>query len=412
MKYRTATLARRIKCLAIACSIVWGGTLLLHGQSKTELEEKRRQLQEEINSTSKLLEKKQKDKEAALDRYFALQNQIQKRRQLIQILQSEITSADTAIASAGKVLLALDDDLQRLHREYASTMRNTLRRRLGNSFASFLFSARDLNDAFQRWQYVRQYYRYRRRQVQRITEVQHALNQKTALLEREKAEKSKLLAAHTQQQATLGAELADKDRLVKTLKEDESKLLSELKKQQSAHDQLNRTIENIIRTEMTRKKKDARKPEALTASKEDETALVAGASSSFEQRKGKLPMPVAKGYITRQFGAQPHPTLQSIKISNNGIDIRTDKSAEVFAVFEGTVVGTQFVPGYQNMVIVQHGAYYTVYSNLAELFVKRGDTVTARQAIGKLGEEKPEIHFEVWKEKDRLNPTLWISQPQ
>lgn len=387
------------------CGTLWS-------QSRKELEERRKQLQQEISQTSNLLEKTQKDKAAALDRYFALQNQIQKRRQLIQTLQSEIVSADTAILKANDVMATLTDDLDRLKDEFVSTMRNSLRYRLGNSFTLFLFSARDLNDAFQRWQYIRQYYRYRKRQAQRIIETQHSLTQKTAQLQQQKEEKSKLLTAQRQQQSTLGTELADKDRLVASLKQDESKLVTELNKQQKANDQLNRAIENVIRAELAKKKQESRNPSSLASVREKNEEEDLSASSDFIQRKGKLPWPVAKGYITRQFGTQPHPTLEGIKISNNGIDIRTDRASEVFAVFEGEVVGTQFVPGYQNTVILQHGQYYTVYSNLEEIFVKRGDKVTTKQIIGKLGNDKPEVHFEVWQGKDRLNPVLWVSQPE
>ncbi|MBK7871024.1 MAG: peptidoglycan DD-metalloendopeptidase family protein [Saprospiraceae bacterium] len=412
MKYLTDIRALPIKRFALLLLLmgIVCGTIL--GQNRKELEEKRKQLQAEINQTSGLLEKTQKDKAAALDRYFALQNQIQKRRQLIQTLQSEIVSADTAILRANQIRITLDDDLNRLRQEYASTMRYTMRHRISGSFALFLFSARDLNDAFQRWQYIRQYYSYRQRQAQRILDTQQTLTQKTVLLEQEKTEKARLLTAQQQQQSTLNTEMSDKDRLVKTLKEDESKLVTELNRQQKSHDQLNKTIENIIRTEIAKKKKESRKPEALTAAKGEEDEALSGVSGEFVQRKGKLPWPVAKGYITRQFGTQPHPTLQGIKISNNGIDIRTDKGSEVQSIFEGSVVGTQFVPGYQNTVIVQHGIYYTVYSNLEEVFVKRGDTITARQIIGKVSSDKPEVHFEVWHEKERLNPVLWVSQPQ
>lgn len=92
------------------------------------------------------------------------------------------------------------------------------------------------------------------------------------------------------------------------------------------------------------------------------------------------------------------------------MDIRTDNSFEVNSVFDGTVVGTQFVPGYQNTVIVQHGQYYTVYSNIEEVLVKRGEKIAASQVIGKLSQDKPEVHFEVWREKERLNPIGWIVQ--
>jgi septal ring factor EnvC (AmiA/AmiB activator) len=412
LKYRQDTLVHLTKRLAllVLCCCVVGGSL--RAQRRAALEQQRKQLLQEINQTNALLEKTKQDKAAALDRYFALQNQIQKRQQLVKTLQSEISSADAGIEQANDVLETLGEDLNRLKSEYAATMRHTLRHRIGGSFTLFLFSARDLNDAFQRWQYIRQYYQYRRRQAQRIVNTQAELTNKAAQLEQEKAEKTELIAAQQQQQSTLNAELADKDRLVKSLKQDESQLVAELKEQQAAHTELNRAIEKIIRAEIARKKKASRKPEALTAAREEGEAADADLSGRFEQRQGRLLWPVAQGYIIRQFGTQPHPTVQGIQISNNGIDIRTDPAAEVYAVFDGKVVGTQFVPGYQNMVIVQHGIYYTVYSNLEEVLVRRGDRLAMRQAIGKVSSDKPEVHFEVWHEKDRLNPVHWVSQSQ
>lgn len=413
MKYQTdihAAALSTIRYLTCLLLIIGVGSQSLSAQDRTELEEKRKQLLEEINQTNTQLEKTKKSKALALDRYFALQNQIQKRQKLVQTLHSEIKSADLTIEQSKNVMSTLHADLERLRREYASTMRTALRHRMGNSMALFLFSAQDFNDAFQRWQYIRQYYRYRQRQTESILKTQKGLLQKTEELEKAKVEKAKLLTAQQQQQSTLNVELADKDRLVKTLKSDESKLITELNKQQKAHDQLNKAIEDIIRTEIAKKKKDARKPEALNSAKED--AAVAediALSGDFKQRRGKLPWPVSNGVVTRQFGTQPHPTLKGLKINNNGIDIRTDKSSDVYSVFAGTVVGTQFVPGYQNMVIVQHGQYYTVYSNLEELTVKRGDQVSAKQIIGRVSNNKPELHFEVWREKERMNPVGWIS---
>ncbi len=386
------------------------GLQLLSAQNRKELEEKRKQLLDEINQTNTQLEKTKKDKEQALSRYFALQNQIQKRQKLVKTLDLEIKSADATIDQLKQVQVTLNNDLERLKLEYSSTLRTALRHRMGNSMALFLFSAKDFKDAFQRWQYIRQYYRYRNRQVEQILTTQQQLVQRAAELQRIKGEKSKLLVAQKQQQSTLNVELADKDRLVKSLKTDESKLLTELNRQQKAHDQLNKAIEEIIRAEISKKKKEARKPEALAAAKEDAgTAEEVELSNQFEKRQGKLPWPITKGVVTRSFGTQQHPTLKGVKINNNGIDIRVEKASDVFAVFAGTVVGKQFVPGYQNMVIVQHGQYYTVYSNLEEVTVKRGDAIAAKQVVGRVSNERPEVHFEIWNEKQKMNPIEWIN---
>lgn len=414
MKYHKNTHAARITIKHCIFALLFLCTALqsLSAQNRKELEEKRKQLLEEISQTSTQLEKTKKDKARALDRYFALQNQIQKRQRLIKNLRYEIQSADLNIEKSRQIQQTLQNDLGRLRVEYASTMRNAMRHQLNNSMALFLFSARSFNEAFQRWQYIRQYYRYRRRQMDEIKFTQIELTQKTAELEKEKSEKGKLLDASQQQQATLNVELADKDRLVKSLKLDERKLLSELTRQQKSHDELNRAIENVIRAEIAKKKKDLRKPEALTATKEkvaEVSVEEAGLSQEFKQRKGQLPYPVTDGYITRPFGTQPHPTLKGVKINNNGVDIRTDKALDINAVYGGTIVGLQFVPGYQNTIIVQHGAYYTVYSNVEEVLVKRGDKVAPKQIIGRLSKDKPEVHFEVWREKERMNPVEWIS---
>lgn len=386
------------------------GLQSLSAQSRKELEQKRKQLLDEINQTNTQLEKTKKDKEQALARYFALQNQIQKRQKLVKTLDLEIKSADVTIDQLKQVRVTLNSDLERLKLEYASTLRTALRHRMSNSMALFLFSAKDFKDAFQRWQYVRQYYRYRNRQAEQILKTQQQLVQRAVELERIKSEKSKLLVAQKQQQSTLNIELADKNRLVKSLKTDENKLLTELDRQQKAHDQLNKAIEDIIRAEILKKKKDARKPEALSAAKEEvNSAEEIELSNQFAKRQGNLPWPVTKGVVTRSFGTQQHPTLKGVKINNNGIDIRAEKASDVYAVFAGTVVGKQFVPGYQNMVIVQHGQYYTVYSNLEEVTVKRGDAIAAKQIVGRVSNERPEVHFEIWNEKQKMNPIDWIN---
>ncbi|MEZ4952357.1 MAG: peptidoglycan DD-metalloendopeptidase family protein [Saprospiraceae bacterium] len=137
-------------------------------------------------------------------------------------------------------------------------------------------------------------------------------------------------------------------------------------------------------------------------------------SAGFRQSKGVLPWPVQQGVITSYFGRQPHPTIKSVEIVNNGIDIRTDHGSQVQAVYEGTVVGTQFIPGFDYMVILQHGEYYTVYSNLQEVKVRKGDKVRIRQSVGVVSTDRKtntaEVHFELWREKTRLDPTDWVKR--
>jgi septal ring factor EnvC (AmiA/AmiB activator) len=134
-----------------------------------------------------------------------------------------------------------------------------------------------------------------------------------------------------------------------------------------------------------------------------------GVSVTFSGQRGRLPWPL-EGQVVRGFGTFQHPKFKDVKVTNNGIDIRTQGLGKVKAVCDGKVAGSQFIPGYQHIVIIQHGQYYTVYSNMQEVFVKRGEAINARQEIGRVSAEKPEIHFEVWREKQRLNPISWLEQ--
>ena len=134
------------------------------------------------------------------------------------------------------------------------------------------------------------------------------------------------------------------------------------------------------------------------------------ATGTFTSRKGRLTWPVEQGRIVQGFGTFQHPKYKDVKVSNSGLDIGTSPSGKVLAVFEGKVVGAQFINGYQYTVIIQHGTYYTVYSNIASVSIKRGDSVSAGQEIGRVGTERPEMHFEVWRDKQKLNPATWLER--
>jgi septal ring factor EnvC (AmiA/AmiB activator) len=205
--------------------------------------------------------------------------------------------------------------------------------------------------------------------------------------------------------------------MINTLRADEERLRKQLKEKRIAHQKLNDAIENVIQKEVIAERKRARTAEALKKNqnkKPTKTPELNILTKSFYQNKGRLPWPVTNGIVTGYFGKQPHPTIRKIEITNNGIDIRTDKNAQVRAVFEGVVVGKQFIPGYEHMIIIQHGNYYTVYSNLKEVYVKKNDKVKIKQPIGQSSvntkSNVSEVHFEVWREKERLNPLSWIAK--
>ena len=320
----------------------------------------------------------------------------------------------------------------RLKQEYTQTLRMALRQKLNQSYLMFLLSADNLNNAIRRWQYIRQYQRYRKRQAFLIAETQSTLQVKTTQLKQRIREKENLLNGVEQQKQTLSVELQDKDLALKNLKADEKVLLKELTDRQKAHNKLNGIIENVIQQEMLAQRKKARSAEALnnanlavnnsnkpdrtpkTGTTESDNLLPSSedlaASATFSARKGRLSWPVDQGRIVQDFGTFQHPKYKDVKVSNSGLDIGTLAAGKVRAVFEGKVVGAQFINGYQYTVIIQHGNFYTVYSNIASINIKRGESVTTGQEIGQVGTERPEMHFEVWRDKQKLNPASWLER--
>jgi murein hydrolase activator len=379
-------------------------------QSRKGLEDKRKQLLKDIERTSSLLKQTKQSKEATFSLYITLQKQIAKRQQLIETLQTEIAYMVSSVERTSNVIEALTGDAGRLRDEYAGMARHAYRQRLSRSNWLFIFSASNFNDAFRRWQYLRQYDRYRQKQARLILETQKSLMDKINILEQRKVDKQRLLDSERRQSEMLGLEMNAKNRLFEALKDDESRLNKELQTKEMAAAKLSAAIERIIKEEMARAG-DANKASSSATKASAEKALAL--SKDFQKNKGRLPWPVKHGVITGYFGKQQHPTIKTVDITNNGIDIRTDQGAPVRAVFEGKVAGTQFIPGYNYMVILQHGLYYTVYSNLEEVNVKKGGEVKTRQTIGKVSTDRKtntsEVHFEIWKEKRRLNPSHWVA---
>lgn len=379
-------------------------------QDRHGLEERRKRLMKEINNTTIILKQIDRNKKATLAKYKALQEQIEKRKELIDILEKEVTHLTGSIERTSDAVNSLSDDIYRLKDEYAGMLRNAFRQKITKSRPLFVLSASSFNGAFQRWQYLRQYDRYRQKQARLINETQKVLKGKIYILEQRKSDKQMLLESAQRQSELLSLELVVKDRLLEELRDDEGRMQRQLQQKQAEAQKLQKSIAAIIKAEMEKVSSNDKPDKPLTSgSPAGNTDL----SNDFQNNKGKLAWPVHKGYVSSKFGSQPHPSLKSVMITNNGIDIQTEAGASVHAVFKGEVVGVQYIPGFQYTIILRHGKYYTVYSKLQEVNVSKGEAVNSRQNIGKVHTDIPtnlsELHFEIWQEKTIQNPQLWIN---
>jgi murein hydrolase activator len=437
----------------IKCFLLFFVTFLLFlpsnllAQNKKDLEEKRKKIIKEIEHTNQLLQKTTKTKEATLDRFVALQNKIEQRESLIQNLQDEMSEAENSITRSSTVIKSLTYDLDRMTDEYNQLMRSAFRRKKMTNPLMYILSASSLNQAFRRFMFLRKYDKFRKEQSDAIAFTKIMLAKKMVNIEETKKEKEQLLGSMQGQKSTLTVELVDKNNLLSNLKQDENRLQSDLKSKEAAHEKLNRIIENVIQEEIRKKIESERKPKPRqkpkpvikdqenveNQPKQQENSTTSNNTNSesvervpeeeveedalsidFRKNKGRLPWPVEGGFVARKFGKQSHPTIPSIQITNNGIDIRTSDYSQVHCIFEGKVAGVQFIPGHDYTVIIQHGNYYTVYSNLREAFVAKGDVVKIKQSVGTVNTNNitgsAELHFELWHQKERMNPSNWIKK--
>jgi septal ring factor EnvC (AmiA/AmiB activator) len=402
--------------LAVGCLLAVV-SLPASAQSKKELEKRKAALQKEIEQTGRQIDETKKIKTGSLNQLKALRKRIKAREELINVITSEISSLDNQIDENNSDISSLGNKLGRLKKEYASTIRYAYRNHNSNDMLMFLFSSSDFNQAYKRMLFLKQYTEFRKKQRDEIISTQTVLTNRVNVLEDKKTAKEKLLSAQHNEKKKLNDEKKMQEKIVSNMTQREKKLRNELKEKQKAAEKLNRAIEDLIRreTEAARKKAAASgaKPSAST-SVFTLTPEAKKLSSDFEGNRGNLPWPVEQGIITGDYGKHQHPLWKDVYTNNNGIDISTNKNAEARAIFSGKVSSVFTIPGAGKAVIIRHGEFLTVYSNLATVFVKEGDNVTTRQRIGTIitdsEEGKTELHLEIWKGNTRQNPELWIAR--
>ncbi len=380
------------------------------GGLRDDLMNRRKKLLREIKEVKALLADTKKEKTATLDEYKTLKTQVEKREELIATIKAEMALIDSTVVHSQDTIQFLRKDLDRYKGDYGNMMRHAYRHRNANKRLLFVLSATNFNNAMRRWQYFVRYDQQRKDQIVLVGETQNYLNKKIASLSTKREEQKKLLAENEEQQTELSDELQDVDKLLKQLKAKESEILADLESKKIAKARLTDAIDNAIRQDQA-KAKAAAKIHNPKATPKKLTATDKKNAKAFARNKGKLPMPV-KGVITGKYGLQQHPTLKKVKIKNNGVDIKTRANSEVHAVFGGQVVNIFSIPGSQEAIMVKHGSYYTVYSNLKSIKVKKGQKIKKNNVIGVVAvdpkSKQSSLHFEVWKGNQHQNPAKWL----
>jgi septal ring factor EnvC (AmiA/AmiB activator) len=378
------------------------------GQSLEELRKKKEKTKEQINYTNRLLEEAKKSEKQTLSKYKILNKQIELRTSLITGINTEVGVLDENIGQNAWLINSLNADLEQLKKEYARLLIFAQRNSTNYSKVLFVLSASDFNQAYKRLVYLKQYTEYRKRQAELINWMHDLIADKVNRLQVRKTEKETLLQSQKAEADKLALEKKEQGKVLTTLQQQQKDFKNKLQEQQKIESQLSRAIERIIEEEVNRAKKKGKENYEMTP----EQKLVSG---QFEQNRKRIPWPVDRGVITGHFGVHEHPVLKNIQVKNNGIDISTAQGATARAVFGGEVSRVFQVSGGNAAVIIRHGKYLTVYSNLVNVQVKAGQKVSLKQTIGTIGSDsdddnKSVLKFQIWKENEKLDPEQWITR--
>ena len=371
-------------------------------QSVKNLKSQREKTLKELEETKKMIQQTNSNEKATVNKLNLLNKDIQTRKRLIHVLNYEIQGLDQEMTRLSMKRDSLQADLEALRESYAELVRQSHYTIADESPLLFILSAEDFQQMLRRVRYMQEFQQFRKEQVARIENTQAEIDVQNQMLSENKSNKEEAVRTHKVQQDNLSRDEKKQKAMLEQLKKKKSTLLAQQKKQQKKADDLNRKIEELIAKEMS-------KSEGKTLTKEQ--TLIAG---GFEKNKGRLPMPVEKGFISGHFGVQAHPTLEKVTVNNKGVYIQTSAGTQARAVYEGEVTSC-FVMSGTTAVIIQHGNYRTVYSGLASVSVKKGDKVKAKQAIGTIYSDPEDdnattLFFQIWLNKNILNPEQWLAK--
>lgn len=385
----------------------------------TDLEKKRKAALAEIEKTTTQLSKNKKSTQNTLNQVNALGKQIKAREKYIKELDTQLSIITKEVEENQSEYTELSRELSVKKSNYVRSLRLMAVRNNSEDKLIFLLSAQSLNQLARRLRYLEEFAQHQKLQAKQISYKQDDLTEKRIALELSYKEKETVKGKHEREASQLDRERKLKNTLMNQLKGQQKQLNAELTKQKKQADQLAKQIQNIIAEE-------ARKAAAKAAadkSKPREAAVKGGyamtaeekkLSGSFASNKGAMGYPVSlPGTIVVHYGEDKYQDLKHVSNASKGIDIQTKPGASALCVFKGVVSKVFALPGFNQSVIVRHGNYLTVYSNLSTVSVTSGSTVSTGQALGKIYVDKTQggqaiLHFQLWQDTQRLNPESWL----
>jgi septal ring factor EnvC (AmiA/AmiB activator) len=380
-------------------------------KQQKELEAQRIRLKKEIKQINTILFKDSKTRKNALTEVEDLQVKLNVRSELIRVTNQQANLLTSKIRINEKNISVQRKELEDLKSEYANLIRKSYESKSLQNRLMFLFSSENFLQAYKRLQYLKQYARYRTRQGKAISEKTKLLQELNQMLSNEKADKILLIEENRIVQKEIEKEKKEQNSLIENLERRQKKLASQISKKEKQQRAIDREINRLIREAIAASNSRAGKKGKKTFQLTPEAKLLA---DNFISNKGRLPWPLEKGIVVQGFGRQRHPVVKTTIIQSNGVVIATEPLAQVRAVFEGEVMSVIVIKGSNPSVLIRHGNFITLYTNLAKLYVKKGEKVKAKQAIGEVFTNqqtgKTQLQFGIFNNVKALNPKDWVYQ--
>ena len=384
--------------------------LSLAQDKKAALEAQKKRLQQEIVQINALIKTSAKKRANVLTQVETVQLKMDRQDALIRLTNRQINRLNQEINVNLRNIEKLRAELTSLKKDYAEMVVSARKNKSTQNRLMFLLSSESFWQAYKRMAYMKQYAAYRKQQGEQIAAKTKALQQYTSDLVAQRKDKKQLIEENRKAQKELDSIRKRQNTLVLELKKREKNYTAQIKKKQKQREAIDKEIARLIREAIAASNKKAGTKTGGFVLTPEAKALAA----SFVSNKGRLPWPVEKGIVTQRFGTQRHPVVRTTTIKSNGVTLSVPAGATARSVFEGIVLNIVQFKGSNPIVLIQHGNYITSYKNLSKVYVKKGDRITAKQAIGQIFTNKDTgkttLQFSLFQNTTPQNPALWLYQ--
>ena len=376
----------------------------IRSQSKQDLEKQKKEIQNEIKVIELKLSNSSKKKGLIISNAEDLNYKIKLQQSLISninnqlnLILNEIDSNEIQLSNLNNKELTLKDELSKM-------LLLGYKKKSNLNKLMFIFSSSSFQQAYKRVQYFKQYINFQNKTLLKIKSTRSEIENVILILDSQKTNKQLLINENENIKIELSNEYNNLNKLIVEVNKDQKKYKNEIKQKQKLSKDIDKKIEKLIREALAKSK---RNDGGFKLS--EEAQLI---SKNFNANKGRLPSPVIRGNVVLGFGKQPHPIVKTATIQSNGVRIRTSSDVEARAIFDGEVYSIIISKNNSRTVLIQHGNFFTVYKNLSQIYVSKGDKLKTKEAIGKIATDplngQTILSFSIFYNGVPQNPKSWI----